>query len=180
MKAVLANEDHPNHHPPTHPPRRSLATPSYLRRKVTGARVFAGHGASICNPRCRSVHDVQHIVEQKSRSRMQRNIHGHRTTNTHDNNNTTHTPHAYQLLPTTHDVVHVQATFGSLHAPKQNDEGLVAVALGRKCHVYSTICSRLSAQAQGRRHVIRTYRLAGRINNLNFRAQVAVYVQPCS
>ena len=52
--------------------------------------------------------------------------------------------------------------------------------VGEECHVHSTIWWSFSAQAQGRRHVTRTYRLTGRINNLNFSAQVAVYVQPCS
>ena len=111
---------------------------------------------------------------------MQRRLHGLRTANTRDDNNTTHEPHAYQLQPTTHNVVYPQATFGDLHAPKHNEEGLVAVSFGRKCHVHSTICSIFSAQAQVRCNVIRTYCLAGRVNNATFSAQVAVYVQPCS
>ena len=131
----------------THPPRRSLATLSYLGIRVTGERVLCEEWC-IYNPRCRAVHDVHHIAEQKSRSAMQRRLPGLRVANTHDASNTTHTSHAYQQQPTTHDVVYLQATFGDLYAPKQNDEGPVAVSLGRKCHVHSTICSRFRAQAQ--------------------------------
>ena len=89
---------------------------------------FAGHGAS-------ATHDVKvSMMCTTSRNRNQgQGCNGGytalgRQTRT-DDTNTTHTPHTYQLLPTTHDVVYVQATFGNLHAPKQNDEGLVVVSL---------------------------------------------------
>ena len=117
MKTMLANQDHPNHHPPMDPPRRSLATPSYLGGMVNDARVLC-RAWYIFKPPCRSAHDVQHIAEQKSRSGMQPRLHGLRTASMHDDKNTTHAPHAYELLPTNHDVVYVQATFGYLHAPK--------------------------------------------------------------
>ena len=169
VKAMPVNEDHSNHHPP----RGSLATPSYVGIRVTGARVLCQEWC-ICKPRsCRTVHDVHHIAEQKSRSGMHRRLHGLRTANTHDDNNTTHAPHAYQLQPTTDDVVYLQGTFSDLHALKHNDEDLVAVSWGRKCHVDSTISSRFSARAQVRRHVNRTYRIVGTINvdKLPFRRQ---------
>ena len=148
----------------THPHRRSLGTPSCVEIRVTGARVLCREWCT-CKPwSCRTVHDVHHIAEQKSRSGKHRRLHGLRTANTHDHNNTTHAPHAYQPQPTTHKVVYLQATFGDLHAPKLNDEGLVEVSWGSKYYVHSTISSRFSAQAQVRRHVFRTVRVAGRIN----------------
>ena len=111
----------------TYPPRRSLATLSYLGIGVTGAQVLCREWC-ICDPRSRPVHDVHHIAKQKSRSKIQRKLHDLSMANTHDDNNTNHASHAYKLQLTTHDVLCSQEKFVDLHASKQNDKGLVAVS----------------------------------------------------
>ena len=80
---------------------------------------------------------------------MLRGLHGLKTANARDDNNTIHTPHAYEFLPTTHGVEHLQATFSDVHAPKQNIETPRGGVLGEIMLRNSTICWRLSAQAQG-------------------------------
>ena len=91
IEAMLANEDRNNGH---HRPRRSCATPSYVGIRVTGARVLRRVWC-ICKPLPgRTVHDAHHVSEQKSKLGMHRRQHGLKTPNTHDDNNTTHAPHA--------------------------------------------------------------------------------------
>ena len=71
---------------------------------------------------------------------MLRGPRGFETANAHDDNNTTHTPNAYEFVPTTHRVEHSQATFSDLHAPKQNNETPRGDVLGEIMLHNSTIC----------------------------------------
>ena len=110
MMVTLANFNR------THQPRRYLASPSYLARSVIGAPYFF-QAWSICNTR--DVEMSMACTSLRDRNKGQGSNGAYtalaRRTRTHADH-TTHKPHAYQLLPTTYDVLYVQGTFGNLHA----------------------------------------------------------------